>query len=1366
MFTRHVVTSVTQFSSPVRFTLRNLCRRIALVLLFALVAPTWSATLTVTTNADSGVGSLRDQIAAAATNDTLVFAAALDGATISLTTFVNDLSAGSTQFGPSAFFITGSKALTIDATTNGLTKGVVITRSSVAGTAAFRLFDVGSGSSLTLRGLTLSNGLAEGGHGRFGGSAMGAGGAIFNQGTLILQQCTLTGNVALGGTRDNSASFGGSGVGQPSQNVGGGGDGGGPNGGAKGINGTSFPSGNGTAGSDGGFGGGGGSGGNASIAVSSATGGNGGTGGFGGGGGFGGYHGNGGTGGFGGSGGGKGGFFAPDPATLEGTPGFGAGITVNLAGGGGGMGGAIFNDAGIVSLTNVTLAANAANGGGNITIFSGNGSGYGGALFNYAGSLTLDSVTASGNSVAAGTGGAGGSADGGAIYSLGDSAAACSAGGNTCNTSGNATLVMNRSIAANSVGGASDVVISAIHSGTSNGSGTYNAIGATTGFVASNAASGSVLLGSLPAALGGGLVDVMLPQAGSVAINTAGPAPCSQATDQRRVPRPQGPACDIGAVESYTPVALNAAFSPASVAVGSNSTFTFTATNPNAIALTNVQFNNTVPVGLALVSQTGGTCGTFATGGGVFAINPPAGTFSLTANSLAAGTSCTISVLVRPKSSGSLVDTSSTATSNEAPAGTAATATLTAAAAASTMTLSALPTSTVYGQSTTLTATITTTNPTPGGTVAFSESAIALPGCGAVPVSSSAAQCSISSLSAGLHSIIAVYSGDSNTQTSTSATLSLPVGQAAQTITFSSTAPTSPTVGGATYTVSATGGASGNPVTFSIDGASAAGACTIAGAVVSFTGGGTCIVDANQAGNINYSAAPQGQQTITVTKLNQAAFTATATPSSIAFNATSALSTTGGSGTGAVSYAVTAGPTFCLIAGSTLTGTGAGTCTVTATKAADANYNATTATVNVTVNMINQAALTAIATPASIVFNATSALSTAGGSGTGAVSYAVTAGPTFCSIAGSTLTGTGVGTCTVTATKVADANYNATTATVNVTVGKANQAALTAVATPASIVFNATSVLSTTGGSGTGAVSYSVTAGPTFCSIAGSTLTGSDVGTCTVTATKAADANYNATTGTVNVTVSKAATTTTLGPVANIALGQSVNVMATVAVTAPGSGTPSGTIIVSDGGVGAGDGCTITLPATSCSLTPTAAGNQTLTASYSGNANFTASSASGNLAVGTSPTAITFTSSPNPSRVGQPVLLTATVAVLPPASSVNSAGVKRAGDSVKAAAVPTGTVTFSDGATVLGTVPLNASDVATLTTLTLAQGSHTLTARYSGDASAAVATITAIQLVEAALPVPGLPVWMLVLLGLMLAGIARANGARSNRRSF
>lgn len=78
-------------------------------------------------------------------------------------------------------------------------------------------------------------------------------------------------------------------------------------------------------------------------------------------------------------------------------------------------------------------------------------------------------------------------------------------------------------------------------------------------------------------------------------------------------------------------------------------------------------------------------------------------------------------------------------------------------------------------------------------------------------------------------------------------------------------------------------------------------------------------------------------------------------------------------------------------------------------------------------------------------------------------------------------------------------------------------------------------------------------------------------------------------------------------------------------------------------------------------------------------------------------TATVLTSSPNPSAYGQGVALTATVSPL-------------------AFSIPTGTVTFTDGAATLGTASLN-NGVATLTNSSLGVGAHNLTATYSGGSN-------------------------------------------------
>ena len=76
-----------------------------------------------------------------------------------------------------------------------------------------------------------------------------------------------------------------------------------------------------------------------------------------------------------------------------------------------------------------------------------------------------------------------------------------------------------------------------------------------------------------------------------------------------------------------------------------------------------------------------------------------------------------------------------------------------------------------------------------------------------------------------------------------------------QIITFTSTPPSGVAVGGPSYTPVASGGGSSSPVVITLDSTSTG--CTLNGGVVSFTGVGTCVVDANQAGDADNTAAPR-----------------------------------------------------------------------------------------------------------------------------------------------------------------------------------------------------------------------------------------------------------------------------------------------------------------------------------------------------------------------------------------------------------------------------------------------------------------------------------------------------------------------------
>jgi len=84
-----------------------------------------------------------------------------------------------------------------------------------------------------------------------------------------------------------------------------------------------------------------------------------------------------------------------------------------------------------------------------------------------------------------------------------------------------------------------------------------------------------------------------------------------------------------------------------------------------------------------------------------------------------------------------------------------------------------------------------------------------------------------------------------------------------QAIAVTSTPPSPARVGGV-YTVAATGGASGNPVTFSAGPTSVCTSSGTTGATITLVGVGTCTVTASQAGNGNYSAATPVQQSFTV----------------------------------------------------------------------------------------------------------------------------------------------------------------------------------------------------------------------------------------------------------------------------------------------------------------------------------------------------------------------------------------------------------------------------------------------------------------------------------------------------------------------
>jgi Bacterial Ig-like domain (group 3)/FG-GAP-like repeat len=223
----------------------------------------------------------------------------------------------------------------------------------------------------------------------------------------------------------------------------------------------------------------------------------------------------------------------------------------------------------------------------------------------------------------------------------------------------------------------------------------------------------------------------------------------------------------------------------------------------------------------------------------------------------------------------------------------------------------------------------------------------------------------------------------------------------------------------------------------------------------------------------------------------------------------------------------------------------------------------------------------------------------------------------------------------------------------------------------------------------------------------------SGAGTHNVEASYPGDASREATTSsTVALTgTGLPATTTTLVAAPSPAIvGQSVTLTATVA-PAP-AGAPLGSVSFYNGetllGMGTVNGSGVATFSTS--TLPT--GADSLTAVYSGN---TTSATSTSIAVTetVSPATLTVTTTilvaaPAPAIAGQLVTLTATISPAPTGA-------------------PLGSVSFYNGATLLGMGTVSVSGVATFSTSNLPSGSDTLTAVYSGNTTSATSTSSAVM---------------------------------------
>jgi uncharacterized delta-60 repeat protein len=565
--------------------------------------------------------------------------------------------------------------------------------------------------------------------------------------------------------------------------------------------------------------------------------------------------------------------------------------------------------------------------------------------------------------------------------------------------------------------------------------------------------------------------------------------------------------------------------------------------------------------------------------------------------------------------------------------------------AATSISVSRTPTTSVTGETVTYSATVNVTAPgtgTPGGTVTYNDAA---GGTCTITLAAGTGTCTIGHPSVGTKTVTATYNGDTNFNTSTNANISQVVTKASTTTSFVSKDQTSSVVGqpvDVVFNVAVTapgGGTPGGLVTVSAGADSCTAAPGVGHCAITFTSIGSKSILITYAGDTNYNS----------------------------------------SAAGAVAH--------------------------------DVAKAATSVTINDTPDptIIGQAVTIQYTVPV-----------TAPGAGTPTGNVTVSDGTTSCTgtvAAGQcTITYNTVGQRTLTASYPGDANFEASaspSATHDVTLG------------PSSIVINSrTPAASVTGqsvvvaftvsavapASGTPTGTVTVTSGTDTCNTTLSGGTGSctivltSAGNRTLTATYSGDVNFMGASNTATQVVSAAATTTTINSHdANPSVtGEGVAVAATVAVTAPGTGTPTGSVLVSSGS----DNCTITLSGGTgqCTLTFTSTGAKTITAAYQTDGNFAVSSNTASHTVNKPLTTTTLGSAPAPSRFGESVTLTATLAVVAPGTGT----------------IAGGTVAFSDNGNAIAgcTAVTVTSNTVTCITNALTTGAHTnITAAYSGSAN-------------------------------------------------
>jgi hypothetical protein len=269
---------------------------------------------------------------------------------------------------------------------------------------------------------------------------------------------------------------------------------------------------------------------------------------------------------------------------------------------------------------------------------------------------------------------------------------------------------------------------------------------------------------------------------------------------------------------------------------------------------------------------------------------------------------------------------------------------------------------------------------------------------------------------------------------------------------------------------------------------------------------------------------------------------------------------------------------------------------------------------------------------------------------------------------------------------------------------------ITAPASGASFTFGSTvkfsvSVTSASGAAPTGTVKFSVD-GTAFGSpvtvasgAASINLTGLSVKTHTISAAYSGDANYAAASASESIIVAKATPAFKItAPAAGASFTSGTTVKFTVSVTSSSGAGPTGTVKFSVDGTAFGSPVTVASGAASINLTGLTVKTHTISAAYSGDANYATATASESITVtaaAATKSIVQLSSKLNPAASSKPISFVAMVVT-------------------KTGKEPRGTVKLLEGKTILGQALLK-DGIANFTVTELAPGIHSVIAEYNGD---------------------------------------------------